>query len=303
MSDSSPPDAPPPDESPAGTPPPDDGGSTEAGTGTPPAEEPAAETPPAEEPAAAAPAEEPAAETPPAEGPAAETPPAEEPAAAAAPPEEPAAAEPPPPEEPAAALPPSEEPAADASQTEEAPAVAPPPDADVTAEAPVTAGAWAAREAPPPEELRAEAAPRARGTGPLRLLAWAVVLGGLILMAAGAFTWYVVRDQLSDEQITVSDDADRFAGDPVDNPWTAYEQADVINKHALEASDGLTYAQLDQDDPRRDTVMTASFLRASLYTSVVSFGVAVFAFGLGLLMIIIGWALLRINRSLRAQRA
>src|SRR5262245_1523444 len=303
MSDSSPPDAPPPDESPAGTPPPDDGGSTEAGTGTPPAEEPAAETPPAEEPAAAAPAEEPAAEAPPpAEEPAAAAP-AEEPAAEAPPPEEPAAAEPPPPEEPAAALPPSEEPAADASQTEEAPAVAPPPDADVTAEAPVTAGAWAAREAPPPEELRAEAAPRARGTGPLRLLAWAVVLGGLILMAAGAFTWYVVRDQLSDEQITVSDDADRFAGDPVDNPWTAYEQADVINKHALEASDGLTYAQLDQDDPRRDTVMTASFLRASLYTSVVSFGVAVFAFGLGLLMIIIGWALLRINRSLRAQRA
>ena len=163
------------------------------------------------------------------------------------------------------------------------------------------AGALAAGQ-PPAEELRAEAAPKARGTGPLRLLAWAVVVGGLILMAAGAFTWYVVRDQLSDEKITVSEDADRFAGDPVDNPWTAYEQADVINKHALEESDGLTYAQLDQDDPRRDTVMTASFLRASLYTSVVSFGVAVFAFGLGLLMIIIGWALLRINRSLRAQR-
>jgi hypothetical protein len=188
------------------------------------------------------------------------------------------------------------------SQTEEAPAVAPPPDADVTAEAPVPAGALAA-SAPPAEEVRAEAAPRARGTGPLRLLAWAVVIGGLILMAAGAFTWYVVRDQLSDEKITVSEDADRFADDPVDNPWTAYEQADVINKHALEASDGLTYAQLDQDDPRRDTVMTASFLRASLYTSVVSFGVAVFAFGLGLLMIVIGWALLRINRSLRAQQA
>ena len=183
----------------------------------------------------------------------------------------------------------------------EAPPLLPPPDADVTAEAPMPAGALAAGQ-PPAEELRAEAAPKARGTGPLRLLAWAVVVGGLILMAAGAFTWYVVRDQLSDEKITVSEDADRFAGDPVDNPWTAYEQADVINKHALEESDGLTYAQLDQDDSRRDTVMTASFLRASLYTSVVSFGVAVFAFGLGLLMIIIGWALLRINRSLRAQR-
>jgi hypothetical protein len=138
------------------------------------------------------------------------------------------------------------------------------------------------------------------GTGPLRILGLLVILGGLILMVAGGFTWYVVRDQLSDEQITVSDDADRFAGDPVDGPFTAYEQARVINKHALAESDGLTYAQLDQDDPRRDTVMTASFLRASLYTSVVSFGVAFFAFGMGILMILIGWALLSVNKRLRA---
>jgi hypothetical protein len=49
-------------------------------------------------------------------------------------------------------------------------------------------------------------------------------------------------------------------------------------------------------------VMTASFLRASLFTSVVSFGVAAFAFGLGLLLILIGWALLRIERSVRTLR-
>jgi hypothetical protein len=148
--------------------------------------------------------------------------------------------------------------------------------------------------------VRDERPPSARGTGPLRLLALAVMVGGLILLVAGAFTWFVVRDQLSDEKITVSDDADHFGGDPVDGPLTAYAQADVINDHALEASDGLTYAQLDQDDPRRETVMTASFLRASLFTSVVSFGVAAFAFGLGLLLLLIGWALLRIERSLRA---
>jgi hypothetical protein len=98
----------------------------------------------------------------------------------------------------------------------------------------------------------------------------------------------------------VSDDADNFAGDDVDGPFTAYAEAEVINDHALEETDGLTYAQLEQDDPRRDTVMTASFLRASLFTSVVSFGVAAFAFGMGVLMIIIGWALLRVDKSLRA---
>lgn len=35
--------------------------------------------------------------------------------------------------------------------------------------------------------------------------------------------------------------------------------------------------------------MTASFLRASLFTSVVSFGIAAMAFGLGIALIIAGW--------------
>ena len=142
-------------------------------------------------------------------------------------------------------------------------------------------------------------APRT-GTGPLRVLAILVIVGGLILSTAGVVTWIVVTNQLSDEKIVVSDDADNFAGDDVDGPFTAYAEAEVIQKHALEASDGLTYAELAQDDPRRETVMTASFLRASLFTSVVSFGVAAFAFGLGILLIIVGWALLRINKSLSA---
>jgi hypothetical protein len=151
-------------------------------------------------------------------------------------------------------------------------------------------------------ETRAEPPPTAagtRGTGHLRLLAIAVMVGGVILLGAGAFTWFVVRDQLSDEKITVSEDADHFGGDTVDGPFTAYAQADVINEHALEETDSLTYAELERDDPRRETAVTASFLRASLFTSVVAFGVAAFSFGLGLLLLLIGWALLRIERSLR----
>jgi len=239
-------------------------GSPEPEAGQPATAEPGAE-PGTAEPAAAPPdtAESQAAE------PAAAEPRAAEPRAA-----EPAAAEP------ATVDPTTAEP--DAVQPEAPPRVASEP--ATAAEVPST-----------PQHTKAKA-----GTGPLRVLGLLVIIGGLILMVAGGFTWYVVRDQLSDEKITVSDDADRFAGDPVDGPFTAYEQARVINKHALAESDGLTYAQLDQDDPRRDTVMTASFLRASLYTSVVSFGVAFFAFGMGILMILIGWALLSVNKRLRA---
>jgi hypothetical protein len=125
----------------------------------------------------------------------------------------------------------------------------------------------------------------------LRILGIIVIVAGGILMISGVVTWIVVQTQLADENITVSDDAARFQGEKVDGPLTAYAQADVIEKHALEASGGLTYAELDRDDPVRDTVMDASFLRASLFTSVVAFGIAVMAFGIGVLFVILGIAL------------
>jgi hypothetical protein len=105
---------------------------------------------------------------------------------------------------------------------------------------------------------------------------------------------------LSDERITVSDDAAHFAGDAVDGPLTAYTEAQTIEKHATKASGGKTYAELAPDDPTRNTVMTASFLRASLFTSVVSFGVAAMAGGLGIVLLLIGWALLSLASAVRS---
>ena len=114
---------------------------------------------------------------------------------------------------------------------------------------------------------------------------------GVIMVVAGGVTWFVVQDQLAAENIVVSDDADFLAGDEVDGPFSAYAQAQVINKHALEATGGKTYAELEQDDPTRETAMSASFLRASLFTSVVAFGVAFMAIGIGVVFILIGLAL------------
>jgi hypothetical protein len=134
----------------------------------------------------------------------------------------------------------------------------------------------------------------------VRVLAVLVVVAGAVLVVAGVGTWFVVQSQLADEKITVSDDAERFAGDDVDGPLTAYSEAETIEKHALEASGGKTYAELDREDPTRETVMTASFLRASLFTSVVSFGVAAMAVGLGIVLILVGWALLSIAGAFAA---
>jgi len=141
------------------------------------------------------------------------------------------------------------------------------------------------------------AAPAAASPKPAgRALAIIVIVLGAIFVVAGAGTWVVISNTLAEENITVADDADHFAGQQVDQPWTAYAQANVIEKHATEIGGGKTYAELDQDDPKRATVMNASFLRASLFTSVVAFGVALAVFGIGVTVILIGIALLKTSR-------
>ena len=117
------------------------------------------------------------------------------------------------------------------------------------------------------------------------------MIGGAAMIITGAVVWGTVSTQLANEDITVSEDASMMAGAPVVGPISAFAQADIISHHALEMADGKTYAELEQDDPIRATVMNASFLRASLFTSVVSFGVAAFAIGAGLLVGLVGWAL------------
>jgi len=130
-----------------------------------------------------------------------------------------------------------------------------------------------------------------------RIAAIVTMVAGLLMAVAGATTWYTVQGNLADERITVSDDSPRFAGDAVDGPFTAFQEAQMIEKHYLETTKGATYAELDREDPARATAMTASFLRASLFTSVVSFGVAAMAFGLGLVLLIAGFGLYSLGRS------
>lgn len=114
------------------------------------------------------------------------------------------------------------------------------------------------------------------------------VILGIVLIAGGITTWIVVSSELADQNITVSDDASCAAGDDVNGPWSAYCEAQIINEHALEATDGLTYAELDRESELRPVAMNASFLRASLFTSVVAFGVAGMAVLMGIVFVLIG---------------
>ena len=120
------------------------------------------------------------------------------------------------------------------------------------------------------------------------------IVAGIVLVVAGVVTWFVVSSTLADQNITTTSDAclpDRV----VKGPFTAFCQADIIEQHTLDITGGKTYAELDRDDPLRETAMTSSFLRASLFTSVVAFGIAVMAIGMGVLFVFIGVALKKLD--------
>jgi len=115
----------------------------------------------------------------------------------------------------------------------------------------------------------------------------ASIVLGVLMIVGGITTWFVVSDTLSNQKITTSEDA-CLPNRTVAGPFTAYCEAKVIEAHSLESTGGLYYAEMDREDPLRATAATASFLQASLFTSVVAFGVAAMAVGMGLLFILIG---------------
>ena len=63
----------------------------------------------------------------------------------------------------------------------------------------------------------------------VRLVGLISIILGAIFVVAGVVTWGAVTSQLAAENITVSKDAPILAGQPVNDPITAYIQAGVIN--------------------------------------------------------------------------
>jgi hypothetical protein len=133
----------------------------------------------------------------------------------------------------------------------------------------------------------------------------AIVAGAVFILAGGA-TWGVITTNLAEQNITVAEDSKFLPGDDVNGPFSAFAEAQIINEHAMQATEGRTYAELgalvkeaeaggdtalaEELQGQRTTVMNASFLRASLFTSVVSYGVAALVMGLGVLLAAFGLA-------------
>jgi hypothetical protein len=151
-------------------------------------------------------------------------------------------------------------------------------------------------------------------TKPVRLVGLLSIIAGLVMVIFGGVVWGVVTSELASEKITVPADSTLLPGAAVNNPLAAYAQAQIIKHHALTSSNDKTYSELgtlasdatkagNKDDAAkytalRTTVMNGSFLRASLFTSVLSYGVCAMAMGLGLMLGLIGWALTVVAKAL-----
>jgi hypothetical protein len=160
----------------------------------------------------------------------------------------------------------------------------------------------------------------------IKIIGILVLIAGVLMIVAGGVTWALVTSQLKAEHIEVAavtpQNPGRLAGKPVAGPFTAYAQAAAINHHSLDGAGGRTYAQIGDDATAlkaklakdglskeevaknpdvlalaatRASTMNGSFLRASLFTSVVAFGVAALVIGLGVLFALIGFALTRLS--------
>jgi hypothetical protein len=128
-----------------------------------------------------------------------------------------------------------------------------------------------------------------------------------LLVATGGAAWVMITQQLKAQKIEVHKDASQLVGQPVAGPVTAMTQAAVIEKHALGMGQGRTFAEISEewmqatqsgDTARaeelagpRQMIMQANFLRASLFTSVLAYGLAALAVGVGVLSAVIASAL------------
>lgn len=111
--------------------------------------------------------------------------------------------------------------------------------------------------------------------------------GGIYLVVQGESAKDEVRDSIVSENIITSEDAS-IPNVLVDNAAKAKAEADVIEVHYLEITGGKTYADLDRDDPNRETAFRAVQLRTSLNLAVMGFKVSDLVIGMGVFMIVVG---------------
>jgi hypothetical protein len=150
------------------------------------------------------------------------------------------------------------------------------------------------------------------------------VVAGVLVTGAGFYINSFVGDQLAAQNITTPGDAS-IPNTPVNSIPTALSMADIIQQHAANSSNGLSYAQMGRfavegGDPAgtnnseealldaagkpvanaaRNTQLTAAGLVTSLSLSAMALGASYGAIALGLAFIVLGVVVAGLGYALR----
>jgi hypothetical protein len=116
-----------------------------------------------------------------------------------------------------------------------------------------------------------------------------LLVSGLFMITQGMSARDEVRNALEDERITTSENAS-IPSRPVNGADEAKAQADIIQQDVLNMTGGRTFAELERNDPMRNTYVTSIALRTALMQSYMAFKVADLVMGVGALVAVLGLA-------------
>src|SRR5687767_1660051 len=89
-----------------------------------------------------------------------------------------------------------------------------------------------------------------------------LLVSGLFMITQGMSARDEVRNALVDERITTSENAS-IPSRPVNGADEAKAQADIIQQDVLNMTGGRTFAELERNDPMRNTYVTSIALRTA----------------------------------------
>jgi hypothetical protein len=151
----------------------------------------------------------------------------------------------------------------------------------------------------------------------------AFLVGGIYTVTRGLDARSQVREELLAQNIVTPEDAS-IPNVQVTDAATAQAMADIIDVHSREATGDRSYAEIgrfltpeggDTNDetaaltdsegnpianPVRNVAFTASALRTSLYASILAFSVADLVMGLGVAIVVLGFAVGGVGVALAA---
>ncbi len=149
-----------------------------------------------------------------------------------------------------------------------------------------------------------------------RILSILVLVGGVVLLVTGAIAWNMVSSELSDQKINVAEEGQK--ANYANGPFDALSQIDLIKEHTATGIENMGFpagtvytdvempdsaelaackadktvaddcGELIKNDAARAFFDNSNFKQASLYTSVLAFGVAALVMGTGVLMLLLG---------------